>query len=346
MLHTVLYFLLTIYRHEAYYFNMADEKLKKRIQRCLSILTIVLSRRGINRNMLAAEFGCSTRQISDDLVLLRDIGFPIQYENREYTLSMADLNIPPLPLKEEQILSLFIASQLLVLTPLEQQADEAVQRMLSVLSEESRNFLRNLTDRVYIAPDGELGDTNILFNVYRAISECRSVQIRYRSFSQKKEEVLDVDPYGIYIQDRAQSYMVGYSYGTAQAIRRFKLCRISHLSFRGMRFTYPADFSMRKEMAKGFWSGDQEYDVWIRFHPQVAQLVREREPQELIEEYPGGVVLLRKTVRNLEEVLWNILRYGSGAEILEPDELRERIKQEILKMGKIYQEGNNGNISS
>jgi predicted DNA-binding transcriptional regulator YafY len=97
---------------------MADEKLKKRIQRCISILTTVLSRKGINRTVLAEEFGCSVRTIADDIALLRDIGFGIRYDHGEYSLSPADLKIPPLPLNEEQILALFIASQLLLLTPL------------------------------------------------------------------------------------------------------------------------------------------------------------------------------------------------------------------------------------
>lgn len=318
---------------------MADEKLKKRIQRCLGILMTVMSRKGIKRPMLAAEYGCSTRMISEDLALLRELGFPIRYENREYTISVTDLKIPPLPLNEEQILSLFVASQLLVLTPLERQADEAMQNMLSVLSEDARSFLRNLTDRVYIAPGGDLGETKILFDVYRAVSECRSIQIRYRSFSRKNEEIHDVNPYGIYIKDRAESYMVGYSYGKYQDIRRFKLCRITQLTYRGMRFAYPPDFSMRKEMTRGFWGGDQEYQVLIRFHPDVAQLIREREPEEHIEALPGGFLLVRKTVRNLEEVLWDILRYGSDATVLEPLELRERIQEEIQKMSKEYEEG-------
>jgi predicted DNA-binding transcriptional regulator YafY len=319
---------------------MTEKKLKKRIQRCLGILTTVLSRKGIDRNVLAAEYQCSTRQISDDLNLLREIGFPICYERQSgYTLSVADLPIPSLPLNQEHILSMFIASQLLVLTPLEQQADEAVQNMLSGLSEDSRNFLRNLTDRVYIAPEGELGENSrILFDVYRAVSECRSVQIAYSSFSQKKEEELMVDPYGIYIKDRAQSYMVGFSYGRDQRIRRFKLCRISRLSFRGIQFGYPSDFSMRDEMGNGFWSGEQEYHVQIRIHAKIAQLVREREAAEQIEELPGGFLLFRRTVRNLQEVLWDILRYGSGAEVLEPKELRDMMAHEIMQMAKIYRE--------
>lgn len=315
---------------------MADEKLKKRIQRCLGILTTILSQKGINRNTLAQEYGCSIRTISEDIALLRDIGFAIRYENSEYTLSMADLKIPPLPLNEEQILALFIASQLLVLTPLEQKAEEAVQNVLSVLSDEAITFLRNLTDRVYIAPGGDPGDTKILFDVYRAVSECQAIQIHYQALSTQQEEVWNVEPYGIYLKDRARSYMVGYTYETPKIYRRFKLCRITQLKFRGIKFMYPSDFLIRQEMAKGFWDADQEYEVLIRFRPEIAQLVREREPAERIEALPGGFVQVRKTVRNLDEAFYEVLRYGKRAEVLKPEELREMVKKEIREWQRVY----------
>ena len=96
-----------------------------------------------------------------------------------------------------------------------------------------------------------------------------------------------------------------------------------------MGFTYPPDFSIRKEMAKGFWDGDQECEVLIRFRPEVAQLVCEREPAERIESLPRGYVQVRKTVRNLEEVFQEIRRYRANEfEVIKPPELLEMLKEE------------------
>ncbi|HWP47340.1 MAG TPA: WYL domain-containing transcriptional regulator [Candidatus Limnocylindrales bacterium] len=315
---------------------MSHEKLKSRIQRCVGILTTIWSRKAVNRNVLAKRYHCSTRMISEDLALLREVGFPIKYEKGGYTLSLAELQIPPLPLSEEQILALFIGSQLMVLSPLEGHAGEAVNTLLSVFPEETRTYLRNLTDRICIAPGAGVGDAEIIFNLYRAVSECRSIRIKYQALSTRQEEIHDVDPYGIYIKDRASSYMVGYSYGAYQTLRRFKICRIQELEFRGLRFTYPKDFSIRREMAHGFWSGDREYQVLIRFAPSIVQLVKEREPAERIEMQPDGSAYVRKTVKNLKEVLWDILRYEADAEVLEPEELREMVKASIERMRRVY----------
>ena len=314
---------------------MADEKLKKRIARCLGILTKILSQKGLNRRILAEEYGCAVRTIADDIALLREIGFKIRYEQHEYRLSTA---IPPLPLQENQILALFIASQLMVLTPLEQKANEAIQQMLSTLSEDAIGFLRELSNRVYIAPGGDLGDTQILFQVYRAVSECRAIRICYEALSSGEEEMHDVDPYGIYLKDRNRSYLRGFSYGAYQQLRSFKLCRIKELTFRGWQFSYPADYSIRKDMENGFWDGEEEHELLIRFHRSVAQLVREREPAQLIEDLPGGFLQVRKRVRNLDEAFYDLLRYGKSATVIEPEELRERLRHELGAWRKNYED--------
>ncbi len=236
--------------------NKGKVRLKRRIRRCWEILVSALTQKGSTRKTLAEEYGCSVRMISQDIALLRDIGFPIKSGKQGYSLSVEDLKIPPLPLNEDQVLTLFIASQLLVLTPLEQKASEAVKKMLSVLSEETIEFLRNLTDRVYIAPGGDLGDTKILFDVYRAVSECRPIRIRYQARSAHQEKIHDVDPYGIYIKDRFRSYLVGKSYGQYPKILPFKLCRILEIQPRVKgTFAYPLNFSIREFMADGFGGG-------------------------------------------------------------------------------------------
>jgi predicted DNA-binding transcriptional regulator YafY len=129
--------------------------------------------------------------------------------------------------------------------------------------------------------------------------------------------------------------MRGYSYGHYQQLRTFKLCRIQDLSFRGWQFTYPADYVLREDM-QNLWDGAQEYEAVIRFQPEVAQLVYEREPAAHIETFPGGWVQVRKTVRNLDEVFYDVLRYGRQAEVIEPPELRERLKLELETWVKNY----------
>ena len=321
---------------------MADDKLKKRISRCLDILTLIMSRRGLNRKLLAEKHGCSVRAIADDLKLLNDIGFDIHYDYKrgEYACSPHNIKFLSLPLKEEHLLSLFIASQLMVLTPLEAKANEAVEKMLASLEEETCAFLRNLTDRVCIAPSGEIGDMRIWSDAYRAVSECQSIEFEYQAFSRKRLEHWTLDPCGLYLKEFDRAYLIGLTYSQPRTFRPFKLCRIKTLKFRNMRFAYPANFSLRQYVANGFWSSDNgeetSIDVEVRFHPSVAQLVREREPKERLADLPGGGLLLRRTVRNEDEIYYELLRYGHWAEVVRPQALREKLKAEAEKMVKMY----------
>ena len=103
-----------------------------------------------------------------------------------------------------------------------------------------------------------------------------------------------------------------------------------------MQFTYPANFSLRRYAEKGFWYGDDDVEIEVRFHPGVAQLVREREPKERLTDLPGGGLLLRRTVRNADEMYYELLRYGHWAEVIRPQALREKLKAEAEKIVTMY----------
>ena len=316
-----------------------SEEQAQRLQRCLAILQTVASEKGVNRKTLAQRYRCSVRTIANDVALLKQAGFELRYTPNGYTLAAVNLQIPPLPLNQAQILALFIGARLLTLTPLERNATQAVHQVLKSLSAGDREFLRNLTDRIYIAPGGEIGEAKILLQVYQAVAECQSIRIHYQSFSHHQEVVRDVNPYGIYLKDRTTSYLIGRYFCGDSGIRRFKLCRIRKVIFLGWGFQYPPNFSLRREMAKGFWSGDASQEVVLRFTPAVAQLVREREPPEHLEPQPDGSLLLRKTVRHAKEVLWEILSYEANVEVVTPPELREMVKASIEQMRQVYENG-------
>ena len=57
--------------------------------------------------------------------------------------------------------------------------------------------------------------------------------------------------------------------------------------------------------------------------------------QKIIEYIPG-YVSITATVRYTEQLVWWIRGYGSFIEVLEPKEIRERIKNEALKLVEKY----------
>ena len=87
--------------------------------------------------------------------------------------------------------------------------------------------------------------------------------------------------------------------------------------------------AFRVKSALGIFRG-KETEVRIRFRPSAAPFIAEREwheTQELASENDGSVVLTMRVADTLELRRW-VMSFGSEAEVLEPDSLRQEIRNE------------------
>ena len=84
----------------------------------------------------------------------------------------------------------------------------------------------------------------------------------------------------------------------------------------------------------------QTSNVAIRFSPFQSQWIREHQwhSSQKIEEFKDGSLILKMQVGALDAVKRWVMRYGSEAEVLEPQELREMIKHELLATDKLYED--------
>ena len=88
----------------------------------------------------------------------------------------------------------------------------------------------------------------------------------------------------------------------------------------------------------GIITGEHSTDVVLRFTPGVSSWIAEQEWHEAQEVSVGkdGSLRLRFSVSGFVEVAREILKHGSAVEVLEPQELRDTIREEIRKMGTLY----------
>jgi len=79
-------------------------------------------------------------------------------------------------------------------------------------------------------------------------------------------------------------------------------------------------------------------EVTLKFHKDVSEVVRSQVwfPLQNIEENEDGSIILTFPVTDFRELEYDILRYGTKLEVLEPVELRIKIKETITKMNQIY----------
>jgi predicted DNA-binding transcriptional regulator YafY len=102
---------------------------------------------------------------------------------------------------------------------------------------------------------------------------------------------------------------------------------------RGDKFVYPADYHP-SDLVKGAWGlfrRDVSTRVRIRFDARVAKYVERRQwhATQTIEKDDAGVVFTVDVHGTTELVSW-VLSFGPTAEVLEPAELREEVRKELV----------------
>jgi predicted DNA-binding transcriptional regulator YafY len=124
-------------------------------------------------------------------------------------------------------------------------------------------------------------------------------------------------------------------------MRTLKIERIERVELTHERYKIPADFDPRSLLsdAWGIWYTENEpVEVTLKFHPRVAQRVREtrwhRSEEET--ELPDGSILWKAKVAEPQEMIPWIRAWGADCEALEPKELRAELTRETRKLSELY----------
>jgi predicted DNA-binding transcriptional regulator YafY len=92
------------------------------------------------------------------------------------------------------------------------------------------------------------------------------------------------------------------------------------------------------ESGYGIFSGAETRKAVLRFSPEIARWVSREtwHPDQQSEYDDQGYYVLRVPYSQDTELVMDILKHGSEVEVLQPSELRERVKQRIVAMQALY----------
>jgi len=178
---------------------------------------------------------------------------------------------------------------------------------------------------------------NIIDAITDAIFRRQTCTVHYHSFSDNQTKKFRIDPLhfferdgGLYIFVRATNY--GH-------IRTLAVERVIQLDLTSDTFIPPDDFDpeMRLKGAFGIVY-DDPVELRLAFTADTARYVKERcwaTDQVIVEQTDGTVILEMKTSGWFEVKKW-ILSFGSQVEVLEPQKMREEIRQELTEAAKTY----------
>ncbi len=326
--------------------KLAFRKMFPRIYRIFSLIkdNKYISLEEITR-IISREFGnTSVRTIKRDIRTLRDdFRMPIAYSKAKggyYLYSKAEFPFPKLT--EGEVLSLLITA-----TILHQFKGTDLEKDFEGLKDKLELFLRDANvipaeaienalsiSFAFIKPKVDIRDKFV--KILKAIRDKKSIIIEYHSFSSDQVAERRVDPYHLYNFEGVW-YFCGYCH-LRKEIRDFALDRIKSIRETSYEFKKPRDFDVYEYIKSAFRinKGDVE-KIRIKFDPYQARWIKERiwHETQSIEELPDGSIIY-EIVANRDEIKRWVMGYGKHAEVLEPESLRNEIREEIKKLGEIY----------
>ena len=301
-----------------------------------------------NCTKVAEYFEVSTKSIQRDVDYMRDLlHAPIEYDQKKrgYYYKKPGWDILPSTLLERGEAAALIATKKVLAqcqgSPFYDEISRALDKMRQYLPEATAtNEFLNIYSFEKASPPAV--EPRFFATIEDAIRSKLKITITYRASWNQEVTERTLHPYMFHYSQQTDTwYLIGRC-ELRNEIRTFALNRIRTLSLSKKHFTIPKSFNIETYMDKTF---DQIHvneikQVSISFTPYQAQWIREHtwHPTQTIEERNDGSLILNMKVGALDAIKRWVMRYGSEAEVLEPQELREMIKYELQATGKMYED--------
>jgi len=289
-----------------------------------------------NCRKLADELEVSTKTIQRDIDFMRDrLNLPIEYDQLHFGFVYTEpvTNFPTIEVSEGEVVALFVAQKALEQykgTPFEKSLRTAFEKITNGLQDRIGFHWGEVDSAISFRGLGiSVADLEMFETVSRAVLESHEVTFEYKKLGGARHEARRVQPYHLGCIEN-QWYVFGFDL-TRQQLRTFALPRMRQMRDTRAGFRRPADFSISRHLSDSFgvFTGKGRHRVRIRFDAFAARLVAERQwhPTQTLKPLPAAEIELTMALGGLEEIERWVLSWGSHARVVEPAELRQRIRQ-------------------
>lgn len=292
---------------------------------------------------LISELDCQRRTVYRDIEALQNAGFPLYNEkvngrNIWFVLDGDDKSIET-PFNITELMALYFGRDLLKAldgTFLSDSLKSLVDKIKTKLPEDSLNYLNKIEQTFQVSAKQSNVNENfpdIMKEVNDAALEKKYIKIEYYTISRDEITKRKVAPYKILFFNGTY-YLIAYC-SLRGSVRTFSLDRIKGLTITSEDFEILKDFNIKEYTRQSFgvFQGDKTL-VKIEFSKDVAKIVAEKiwHESQKISWNDDGSMVFEMQVAGIDEVKIWIMQWGKGAVVLEPRELKDRIKKDILKM--------------
>lgn len=313
-----------------------------RADRMLSILLLLQNEGKLSARELAKRLEVSERTILRDMEALCMSGVPVYAErgsNGGWLL--ADGYRTKLTgMKAEEFTSLIISSHPGLLTDLgiKEHFDVALQKLLASSPASIKKSIDLIQRKIHIDGAGwhQSGESYpYLTIIQEALWSDRKLCIHYKRDQEMVERI--VLPLGI-VAKRSVWYLFADCNGE---FRTYRVSRIVHAEVLNESFAYPVDFDLAQHWEQStaqFKERLPRYPAKLLIHEQLLDRLEQERYLAVLETKAVGNGKCAVTVQfaTLEHACEKVLGFGSGVEVVGPEELRDKVVDEVLAMMRIY----------
>lgn len=210
--------------------------------------------------------------------------------------------------------------------PDEHQAlDRARERLRSVIARLPDD---QIPDGLHGASLGDFGSTALLAAVGKALRERRKLRITYRKSGSASPDERVICPY-VLVARHGMLYIVAHC-EREDGMRFFRMDRVEAAELTDETFSRADGFDVEALLQDGRpFHHDGASTMRVRYSPRIARWIAEREGRELA---PDGSLVMDHPLADWEWGMRHVLQYAAEAEVLEPMELRERLRERLALM--------------
>lgn len=324
--------------------KVRKNKTRPPIDRMLGIHERIKAGKFPNAVKMGKDFEVTDRTVKNDILYMRNIyKAPIEFDvlrNGYFYTEEFDF-VASLTLSEEDIFGLLVADKMISQyegLPFQKVLRAVFKKFLGLLDKQELYSIEDLGDAISVrafAPDD--GDVEVFRALAHAVHECRVAEFDYTKPGEKKAMRRRVRPYQITLADSTW-YLFAYDL-MRQDIRTFTICRVTKPLVTDEQFP-KVKFDPRKYLKDSFtvMRGKENHKVVIEFDALATDYVRIKKwhASQKLKIFKNGRSRMEMRLNSLEEVERWILGWKIHARVIGPAPLRERIKESIAGMAKMY----------
>ena len=290
----------------------------------------------------ANDITAERKSIYDDLESLKDLGFDVAGEKQGkgygYYIGARDFEMAELKLLVDAIQSSKFVT--------EKKSQELIKKLGRLVSVHEAKQLKR---QVYVAGRAKALNESIFYNVdavHNAIEENKKINFQYFQWNTKKEMELrkngrfyEVSPWALLWEDE-NYYLVAFD-AMADEIKHYRVDKMLNISCMDLAREGKERFEKSNvaEYTKknfGMFAGEEE-TVKLEVHNRLVGVILDRFGRDIMM-IPADKEHFRVNVRvSVSNQFYGwLFGLGDGVKILGPENVKEKMKEEIAKIQKMY----------